>query len=347
MASVHDLIASKQYDKALRQIKVELRRKPKDQRLRMQQADVLIHAGTPREAVVVLLQLADDHAADGFTAKAIAILKRVEKLEPNRADVKGRIANLVQEKVRNAPAAAPSREPAMMFGMEEIDSSDEFSLGMEAVPAAAEPVLDLGSALAPSGPDFGASDGPEPQIPLGEAVTPEPLPMPVEEAEDLEGLSYVEIEPEPEPELSEPEPETSFLSTPLFEGLSEDELMAFIQGLSFSSFAAGDIVVAEGAPGDCLFILTTGRVKAWVRGPEGHYMLVKELGEGAFFGEISVLTGKPRTATITAAEDCEVLELDRPTLDSITEKYPRVGEVLKKFHEQRAMDTVETLFRKG
>jgi hypothetical protein len=313
MASISDLIAGKQYDKALAQIRSELKRKPKDQRLRLQHADVLVHTGKNREAVTVLLQLADDHAADGFTAKAIAILKRVEKMEPNRADVKGRLKSLVQEKVRAAPT--PSSGPTLEIGMEEFDPSQEISIGASPVS-----VPDLASH-----PDL--------------TLPPPPLPAPV--SDDMEGLDYVEVEPDPEPE-----PEQSFLSTPLFEGLSQDELMAVIQGLSFSSYAAGDILVAEGAPGDSLFILTTGRVKAWVRDPSGHYKLVKELEEGSFFGEISVLTGRPRTATITAASDCEVLDLDRATLDSITERYPRVREVLKKFHEQRAMDTVETLLKR-
>jgi len=311
MASITDLIGRKQYDKALDQIKSELKRKPRDQRLRLQQADVLVHTGKSREAATVLLQLADDHAADGFTAKAIAILKRVEKMEPNRSDVKGRLESLVQEKVRAAPSAGDGA--SLEIGMEEFDPSQEISIGGPAV----------------SGPDS------HPDLTL----PPPPLPAPV--SDDMEGLDYVEVEPDPEPE-----PEQSFLSTPLFEGLAQDELIAVIQGLSFSSYAAGDILVAEGAPGDSLFILTTGRVKAWIRDPSGHYKLVKELEEGSFFGEISVLTGKPRTATITAASDCEVLDLDRATLDSITERYPRVREVLKRFHEQRAMDTVETLLRR-
>jgi cAMP-dependent protein kinase regulator len=135
------------------------------------------------------------------------------------------------------------------------------------------------------------------------------------------------------------------LSTPLFEGLSAEELMAVMRGLNLLTFEAGDILVAEGAPGDSMFILTDGIVKAFVRNPKGHYMKVKDLMEGDFFGEISVLTGKPRTATITAATHVEVLELGKPTLDSITKQYPRVREVLKKFQEQRAQETVQAIIR--
>jgi CRP-like cAMP-binding protein len=136
------------------------------------------------------------------------------------------------------------------------------------------------------------------------------------------------------------------VSTPLFEGFSQGELVAVIHGLKLLTFAPGDILVAEGGPGDSLFVLASGSVKAFVRNPKGNYVKVNELGEGAFFGEIAVLTGKPRTATITAASACEVLELDRAALDAITASHPRVREILKKFHEQRAQDTVQAMIRK-
>ena len=91
------------------------------------------------------------------------------------------------------------------------------------------------------------------------------------------------------------------MSTPLFEGFSPEELVAVIHGLKLLNFAPGDILVAEGGRGDSLFILASGSVKAFVRNPKGDYVKVNELGEGAFFGEIAMLTGRPRTATITAA----------------------------------------------
>ena len=57
--------------------------------------------------------------------------------------------------------------------------------------------------------------------------------------------------------------------------------------------------------------------------------------EGAFFGEISLLDGKPRTATITAGTRCELLELDRTALDSISNEHPEVRRVLQEFHDLR------------
>jgi hypothetical protein len=305
--TVEGLLARKNYARALELIQAQLERRPRDDRLRLQQADVLIAAGREKEAAGQLMVLADEQAADGFAAKAIAILKRIEKIAPGRADVEDRLAHLIQEKVRHAPGTRPSASTAAPeFGLEEFDPSAEPEPAPIAAPAA-------------------------------------PSPAPSMEADDLEGLDYIAAA---EPEPPAPEARKAFVSTPLFEGFSQEELVAVIHGLKLLSFAPGDIIVAEGGPGESLFILASGSVKAFVRNPKGSYVKVNELGEGAFFGEIAVLTGRPRTATITAAAPCELLELDRATLDTITATHPRVREILKQFHEQRAQDTVQAMIRK-
>jgi cAMP-dependent protein kinase regulator len=126
-------------------------------------------------------------------------------------------------------------------------------------------------------------------------------------------------------------------------GFSPEELLAVMRGLELVSFDAGDVIVAEGAAGDSMFILTSGKVKAYVKTPKGKSLKVQEFEEGDFFGEISVLTGKPRTATLTAAENCDCLELTRAALDEITKTHPGVREVLKKFQKERALSTVQAI----
>ncbi len=338
MPSIQEFIAKKNYAKALEQIAAELAARPKDQRLRLQQADVLILGGRPKEAVSVLLGLADEHASDGFAAKAIAVLKRIEKIAPGRRDVEERLAHLIQEKVRTAPSA-PRPAAGMEIGLEEFDPTAD--TGFESPVAAAPTELSLTVDPEP------ISVEPEPVIevmPDAAPATPaaRPAPAPIDD-NDLEGLDYLASSEEVMEGTPEPQP---VLSTPLFEGFAEDELLAVMRGMTLKTFAPGDVLMAEGAPGDSLYVLTTGTVKCWVRDRKGHYMKVQELPEGAFFGEISVLTGKPRTATLTAASYCEALELDKKTLDSITAKHPHVREVLKKFHEQRAQDTVEAILKK-
>ncbi|HEV7499627.1 MAG TPA: cyclic nucleotide-binding domain-containing protein, partial [Vicinamibacteria bacterium] len=134
----------------------------------------------------------------------------------------------------------------------------------------------------------------------------------------------------------------AFVDSPLFSGFSRDELVAVIRGLRLLIFEPGDIVLTEGDAGHSLFVITGGTVKTFVRDP-GHarQLLMRRLKEGDFFGEISILSGKARSATVTAATHCELLELDRATLEQITTSYPHVREVLEEFYLARAMNTAE------
>jgi len=76
-------------------------------------------------------------------------------------------------------------------------------------------------------------------------------------------------------------------------------------------------------------------VRAFKKGTDGKQSPLGDLKEGAFFGEMSILTGQPRMASVVALARCELLELDRPTLDEITKSHPHVWDVLREFAEQR------------
>ena len=331
---VQDLIAKKNFSKAVEVLRAQTQAKPHDRRLRLQLADVYVMAGQERMAIPVLMTLADQEASDGFAAKAIAILKRIEKIEPGRRDVEERMAKMIQDKSRRTQnVAKPANLPAisssgMNFGFEEIDSSSEIELGVAAPAAEAVPSFD-------PGPMIDALPSADAFLPAPAAVPPPAAAPPQDEVAEFDDSFAVE------PEAAAPA--KPGLSTPLFDGFSPEELVAVMRGLELVTFEAGDVVVAEGAPGDSMFILTSGRVKAYVKTPKGKSMKVQEFEEGDFFGEIAVLTGKPRTATLTAAVDCECLELSRANLDEITKTHPGVREVLKKFQKERALSTVQAI----
>jgi cAMP-dependent protein kinase regulator len=103
------------------------------------------------------------------------------------------------------------------------------------------------------------------------------------------------------------------------------------------TFERGEVILREGDPGSSLYTLTSGRVRAFRKDrPSGKQVPLGDLKEGAFFGELSVLTGAPRAATVVALTRCELLELDRPSLDEITKAHPHVWDVLREFANQRA-----------
>jgi signal-transduction protein with cAMP-binding, CBS, and nucleotidyltransferase domain len=174
--------------------------------------------------------------------------------------------------------------------------------------------------------------------PARSVVPPEPEREPEVE---IAAEPVFEPEPEivPEPEIPEPPPAPAGLgaafSSPLFGEFTREDLLAVIAGLRFLTFEPGDIIVGDQEPGDSLFVISSGRVKAFVKGAEGRYHEAREMGAGDFFGEIALLQGKPRTATVTAAESCELLELERDMVRSLAATRPRVREVLESFCNAR------------
>jgi hypothetical protein len=165
-------------------------------------------------------------------------------------------------------------------------------------------------------------------------------------ADELMGLVdsvFQEFPAAPEPQTSatptaKDEPRGSqIVVSPLFRDFSVDEMVAVIQGLKLLSFERGAAIIREGQPGGSLYMLTSGRVRAFKKDAQsGKQSPLGDLKEGAFFGEMSILTGQPRMASVVALSRCELLELDRPALDEITKSHPHVWDVLREFAEKRA-----------
>jgi CRP/FNR family transcriptional regulator, cyclic AMP receptor protein len=85
---------------------------------------------------------------------------------------------------------------------------------------------------------------------------------------------------------------------PIFEGLDNRELERISASMKPRTFRAGDTVTTEGQGGVGFFVIEAGEAKVTVHGDER-----RRLGPGDYFGEIALLTDRPRTATITAESD--------------------------------------------
>jgi hypothetical protein len=148
--------------------------------------------------------------------------------------------------------------------------------------------------------------------------------------------------PADEPGKSEPLFQRPVPKSPLFEILADDERDAIISEMEVETHDEGSVIINEGDPGTSMYVIASGAVKVYTRGTAGTLYLA-QLGEGDFFGEVSVLTGKPRTATITAAQRTELLRLDKSKLDGVLGKFPGIRRVLDDFYKRRAEHTVEAM----
>lgn len=141
-----------------------------------------------------------------------------------------------------------------------------------------------------------------------------------------------------EPRQSRPLPEG-----PFFEVLSAEEREAVADRLQLEEYEEGDLVITEGDRGTSMYVIAAGDVNVYTTGRGGKTVHLARLGPGDFFGEVSVLSGKPRTATISACGKTTLLRLDRDQLEQIVEHFPRVRQVLEEFCRRRAEKTVEAM----
>jgi CRP-like cAMP-binding protein len=127
---------------------------------------------------------------------------------------------------------------------------------------------------------------------------------------------------------------------PLFDDLPQDAFVALVNRLSYHRHVPGQIIIREGDPGRSFFIIVEGRVRVCKGAPDGKEITLAHLGEGAFFGEMALLSGAPRTANVISEEDTELLEVTDNMLRELAGKYPQVVSSLKNFYRQRLLNNV-------
>jgi len=133
--------------------------------------------------------------------------------------------------------------------------------------------------------------------------------------------------------------------TPVFEGVPPDARLALADHFQLRNFEKGDTVVREGEAGDTFYLIRSGSVDLSTSGmgKDGDQVALGKMGEGDFFGEVALLTDKPRTATIVAREKAELMELTRSDFDEITNKFPSVRKIVEAYQKQRVQDTIKIL----
>jgi small-conductance mechanosensitive channel/CRP-like cAMP-binding protein len=122
----------------------------------------------------------------------------------------------------------------------------------------------------------------------------------------------------------------------IFAPLSADELTALARGAKGRVFAPGETIIRAGDDGSSMFVVNRGSVEVSVE-VGGEARTVKRLGEGDFFGEMALLTGEPRSASVRAAEETEVLEIGHEEMRGLFESNPDLVEALSHtINERRA-----------
>lgn len=119
---------------------------------------------------------------------------------------------------------------------------------------------------------------------------------------------------------------TELARVDLFRGLSEDELTDLARSIVVAPFAAGELVTRQDARAHWLYVLVQGEAEVRVATAEGETKRVGSLRAPDFFGEMALMTGARREATVVAVTDIECLRVDRSAFAQLLERRPELAQ---------------------
>src|SRR5919204_1868607 len=128
----------------------------------------------------------------------------------------------------------------------------------------------------------------------------------------------------------------------LFAELSPESLAKLGACLKTSEFSPAEVIVREGAPGVSMYIIKSGLVEVRKKDPvTGIDFLVAQLSEGAAVGEMSLLTGKARSATVTTVQPTVVFTLTRADFRNLLTQHPEISLGLARILAERLEDATK------
>src|SRR5438445_4903299 len=325
--------------------------------------DYSVKAGNKSGAVKAYYRAAKLFVDSGFSVKGIATYKMILRLAPEEKQ-----AQQLMRAINSSPAVASALVSLPAFAPEAPAPPPLLAPEAPAPPSLLAPE-------APAPPPTRAAPSP----PAVEAVPPPPPPPPVEvapppalkvappPAPKVAPPPALKVAPPPAPKVAppparkvapppalEPEPaselelEVEVMGSeqlevkkdinPLFAAFSEEEFGAIVDKLEPLQFMAGERMIAEGDEGDAMYLISRGGGRV-IKEIDGQEVVLDELGEGEFFGEMSLLVGGPRSASVFATADTEVLRLKSSDLFEVIKQYPRIENALEQFYDKRSKAT--------
>jgi small-conductance mechanosensitive channel len=165
-----------------------------------------------------------------------------------------------------------------------------------------------------------------------------------------QAIRLTQLPPPPPPEPAEARVARrieSLQRVGIFAGLSPGQLRHLATVGRESRFAGGEPVIRQGDPGESLFVVLEGGVEVSACEGDGVPVVITALGPGGFFGEMSLMTGAARSATVTAQGETRLLEIDKATFRRVLEEQPDLVDTLGLALAARAGERSTALARDG
>jgi tetratricopeptide (TPR) repeat protein len=295
-----------QWAKAVQTLENLIQLEPTNTHYYLRMGDYSVKAGNKAGAIKRYYEAADMYVKAGFSVKAIATYKMILKIAPGE-----------------------TQATALMKSANTVAGGILFDAGVLESPQTPQTLN-----ASPDPPPAVAEHEPEKAVPAEEAFS--------SLSEDLTGNlapAGVTIPDEPvtpQPPSASAEPIAVMNLTQkknidqLFASFTQEEFGAIVDKLEPMEFMDGERIIAEGDEGNGMYLITRGSGKV-VKDHKGQEAELCELGEGEFFGELSLLSGGSRSASVFAKGETEVLRLKSSDLFEVIKQYPRLESVLEQF----------------
>ncbi|MFW5926133.1 MAG: cyclic nucleotide-binding domain-containing protein [Myxococcota bacterium] len=126
---------------------------------------------------------------------------------------------------------------------------------------------------------------------------------------------------------------------PVFSQLPAEAFAAVLGALKLVRSRPGDVLIEQGAEGTSFFVLVRGTVRV-TKHLDGADVVLAGLHDGAIFGEMALVSAQPRTATVTAVNDCDLLEFDRAALQAASREVATIARGLDQFMRERMLNNL-------
>lgn len=368
-----ELVAKGKLHKAAQTYRAILESDRRDVASRHKLGELLHKLGDDVGAVSEYRQVADAYARDGLLIKAVAVCKVVLEIDPGHQDTQRMLADLYARRL-GAPARAssirgavprippaelarpkpePAPQPKPMPAPEperEVEERVEFPLPRPLdVIAPPPPESGRGLPVEPDGALAAAQEGlvayevieavDEARAGAGEGSTAYEVIIEAAGEARAAGAEHVVVEAD-EP-LGDAPPVQAGRAVlpriPLFSDLEPAAFRALTERIALRRAADGEAVLTQGEAGDSFYVVASGRFRVEMRDDSGERVVLARLGEGAFFGEMALLSGEPRAASVLAEGEGELLELRADVLTALCRDHPQVADSLKRFYRQRLL----------
>jgi cytochrome P450/CRP-like cAMP-binding protein len=121
--------------------------------------------------------------------------------------------------------------------------------------------------------------------------------------------------------------------------LAPELIQSLADSIELMRYASGETLIQQGERSETFFVIARGRVQVTNHHPSGHDIVLAERGPGEYFGETGLLQGAPRTATVKALSEVEVLVLGRPAFRALIGESPLSGEAITRRMVERLLET--------